>query len=123
MLVADRDRDASRLATTTEQLTKFLASLRQGHQLPHIVDAGKLRLAGENRCLSEQNGVVVGLERAIEKLVAFFDEDVEQIRCVARRSDVAEPVAQRRADLSESESGQSVVEYAGDLGDRGVGDL
>src|SRR3954468_6968151 len=93
VLIANRDRHSARLATTTEQLAEFLACLSQSHELPHIVDTCKLRLFRENRCLPQQNGVVIRVEGAIEELVPFFDEDVEQVRCFGRRTDVAQTIA------------------------------
>src|SRR6266568_3342152 len=123
VLVADRDRYPSRFATTTEQLAEFLASLCERDQLAHVVDAGELGLARENRSLTEHDCVVIRFERTIEKLIAFLDKDVKKIGCVARRADVAESVTERRSNLTQRESRESLVQNACHLRNRRIGDF
>src|SRR6185295_1847454 len=123
VLVPDRNGNTARLATTTQQLTEFLARFCKSYQLAHVVDGGELRLLGEDRGLAKKNGIVSRLELTVEQLIALFDEDVQQIRGLARGADVAQPVAERRANLSQAESRQPIVENARHLGDGRVGDL
>src|SRR5438128_11443760 len=95
VLVADRNRYPSRFATTTEKLAKFLAGLCERDELAHVVDAGELGLARENRSLAEHDCVVIRFERTIEQLISLLDEDVQKIGCFARRAEVAESVTER----------------------------
>src|SRR2546423_740378 len=59
VLVADRYRDATRVATTTQELAELLARLSQLDKFTHVVNAGEFGLLSQHRRLPEQYAILV----------------------------------------------------------------
>ena len=92
VLVADADGDSGTSAALAQQVGEMLVGLGQRDELPHVVNGAELRLLCQKRRLPQQNSVIA-LNCRLEKLLAFFDEDVQQLGRFARRTGVAQPIA------------------------------
>src|SRR5689334_7674783 len=122
VLIPNGYRNSAGVATTTKQLAEFLPRFGQLDKSTHVVNTGELRLLSQHRRLAQHHSILVRFERAIENLIALFDEDVEQISRVALNR-VAQAIAEGSANLAQRQASQSFVEDARDFGDGGIGDL
>ncbi|HNB43823.1 MAG TPA: hypothetical protein PLL72_06470, partial [Burkholderiaceae bacterium] len=91
-----------------ERLLQQVPPFRQVQQVTDLPAGGKLRLRHQHLRAPEHHRFHPA--RRAEELLAFLDEDVEQLALVLAALRVAEPLAGRGADLLQGEAAQPLVE-------------